>query len=78
MKTKIFAFHANEVRDSCWILVQNEDGTLFVEQVAKYADETKHRRLVTINDFLQEGGPPPRVLQALVDRMFVDDERQIT
>ena len=72
MKRRIIVEHVNEVRTSRWDLIQQDDGTLHVEQHATDADGTKHRRIVPINDFMHEGGPPPRALQARIDRMFDD------
>jgi hypothetical protein len=70
-KSKEFAHHANEVRESRWRLVQAEDGALYVEQEADYPDIGKKERSVPINDFLREGpAGPPRELQKLIDRMF--------
>ena len=72
MKTVLFKSHTGEVRTSRWHLVQNDDGTLHVEQEAEYRDGDRKRRVVPINEFMQEGGPPPRALQKLIDRMFDD------
>jgi hypothetical protein len=72
MKIVLFASHSGEVRTSWWHLVQKDDGTLHVEQVAEYRDGDHKRRVVPINEFMQEGGPPPRALQKLIDRMFED------
>ena len=72
MKKTLIASHANELRDSRWSLVQNDDGTLHVEQEAEYADGDRKKRTVAINEFMLEAGPPPRALQKLIDRMFAD------
>jgi len=72
MRKRIFAEHTNEIRDSRWTLIQRDDGTLHVEHEAKYLDGDQKRRTVPINEFLLEGGPPPRVLQKVIDRMFED------
>jgi hypothetical protein len=72
MKTVLFASHTGEVRTSRWRLIQNDDGTLHIEQEAEYRDGDRKRRVVPINQFMQEGGPPPRALQKLIDRMFDD------
>ena len=72
MKRRTIASITNETRTSCWTLIQNEDGTLEVEQEADYPDGAHRKRVVPINEFMLEGGPPPRVLQALIDRMFDD------
>lgn len=72
MKRQIIANVTNEVRDSRWTLIQNDDGTLHVEQEAKYWNGNHRRRIVPINDFMREDGPPPRWLQKLIDRMFDD------
>ena len=63
-------FVSNHVRDSLWTLIQNDDGTLHVEQKADYPDGDHRERTVPINDFMKESGPPPRWLQELIDRMF--------
>jgi hypothetical protein len=73
LKTKIFADHSDSVRFSRWSLIQQDDGTLHVEQEAKYADGNTKRRLLPMNQFMLENGPPPRALQKLIDRMFDDD-----
>jgi hypothetical protein len=72
MKRKIIASIANDVRDSCWTLIQNDDGTLHVEQEAEYRDGDQKKRIVPINDFMRENGPLPQTLQKLIDRMFKD------
>jgi hypothetical protein len=72
MKRKIITNHTNDVRDSCWTLIQNDDGALHVEQEVEYRDGQRRKRVVPINDFMRENGPPPRALQSLVDRMFND------
>lgn len=61
---------SNEVRDSLWKLIQDDDGALFVEQKADYPDGTHRERVVPINEFMKESGPPPRWLQQFIDRMF--------
>jgi hypothetical protein len=71
-RSKMFAHHADEVRESWWRLIQAEDGALYVDQEATYRDGEHKQRTVQINDFLRENGPPPRVLQTLIDRMFED------
>ena len=70
MKRKVFAEATNEVRKSLWVLVQSDDRTLHVEQNAQYRDGARHQRTVSINDFMLESGPPPRALQALLDKLF--------
>ena len=72
MKSKVVSHHVNAVRDSRWTLIQEDDGTLHVEQQASYSDGAQHRRVAPINDFMREVGPPPRALQTLIDRMFDD------
>ena len=66
----MFAFHENDVRKSVWFLVQDDTRALLVEQNAEYADGTAATRSVPINEFMAESGPPPRALQAIIDRMF--------
>jgi hypothetical protein len=63
-------FVSNEVRDSLWTLIQDDDGALHVEQKADYPDGTHRERVVPINEFMMETGPPPRWLQKFIDRMF--------
>jgi hypothetical protein len=72
MRRKVTADVTNEVRYSRWTLVQNDDGTLHVEQEATYPDGDHKKRVVAINHFMQEAGPPARSLQKLIDRMFDD------
>jgi hypothetical protein len=72
MKIKVIATRSNELRDSCWRLLQLDDGTLHVEQEAEYRNGERKKRIVPINDFMRESGPPPRWLPKLVDRMFDD------
>jgi hypothetical protein len=72
MKRTVFAEATNEDRNSCWALVQHDNRTLHVEQEAQYSDGSRRQRTVPINDFMLEGGPPPRALQALLDRLFSD------
>jgi hypothetical protein len=72
MKRKTIADITNEVRHSCWTLIQNDDGTLHVRQQADYPNGDRKERLVPINDFMRETGPPARWLQKLIDRMFDD------
>jgi hypothetical protein len=72
LKTKLIADRSSSIRNSRWLLLQNDDGTLHVEQVAEYRHGGRQRRVVPINDFMQENGPPPRELQKLIDRMFDD------
>ena len=70
MKRTMFASHENDVRKSVWFFVQDDAGALLVEQNAEYADGTATTRTVPINEFMAEGGPPTRALQAIIDRMF--------
>ena len=70
MRSRVIATRKNEVRESCWTLVQMADRTLHIEQRAEYVDGDCRQRIVPINDFLQEDGPPPRWLQAIIDAMF--------
>ena len=49
-----------------------DDGTLHVEQRVQYANGDKDQRIVPINDFMRESGPPPRALQTIINGMFVD------
>ena len=72
MKKRVFAEHTDETRDSRWTLIQQDDGTLHVEQEAKYPDGNQKRRTVSINEFMLESGPLPRWLQKVIDRMFED------
>ena len=72
MRTRVIATHTNEVRESCWTLIQMDDGTLHVERRAQYADGDQRQRVVPIDDFMREDGPPPRALQAIINRMFAD------
>jgi hypothetical protein len=72
MRRKVIVRKEGELWDSCWPLIQSDDGTLHVEQKADYRGGTHHERVVPINDFLREDGPPPRWLQPLIDRMFDD------
>ncbi len=74
MRRKVITTHSNEVRDSCWTLIQFDDLTLHVEQEVIQADGQQMKRITPINDFIREGGPPPRCLQKMIDRMFVNDE----
>jgi hypothetical protein len=70
MKRTMFAAHENDVRKSVWFLVQDDAGALSVEQNAEYPDGTAATRTISINEFMTESGPPPRALQAIIDRMF--------
>jgi hypothetical protein len=54
------------------MLIQNDDGTLHIEQQADYPNGDHRERVVPINDFMLEGGPSQRWLQKLIDRMFDD------
>ncbi len=72
MRTKVIVNHANEARESCWTLIQEDDRSLHVQQRAIYPDGVRHERTVPINDFMRENGPPPRALQILIERMFDD------
>jgi hypothetical protein len=72
MKRTMFKAHNNDLRKSEWFLVQDDAGALLVEQNAVYRDGTMASRLVPISEFMGEGGPPPKALQALIDRMFDD------
>ena len=69
MQKRVIATHTNEVRESCWTLIQMDDGTLHVEQRARYADGDQKQRIVSINDFMRESGPPPRALQPIILRV---------
>jgi len=72
MKTKVIADIRNDVRQSCWTLIQNDDRTLHVQQEVEYRDGGRQKRVLPINEFLIEGGPPPRWLHELIARMFDD------
>lgn len=64
MKRRTIANVTNETRKSCWTLVQDDDGALYVEQEAEYPDGDQQKRLVPLNEFMLESGPAVRwVLQ---------------
>jgi len=73
MKKKVFAEATTIERTSHWTLVQNDDRTLYVKQEAEFSDGARKQRTVSINDFMMEGGPPPRELQKLLDALFADN-----
>ena len=73
-RRRTLATHKDDVRTSCWTLTQNSDRTLHVEQRAQYPGEDERVRTVSINEFMQENGPAPRLLQILIDRMFQEAE----
>lgn len=73
-RRRILATHESDVRTSCWTLIQNNDRTLHVEQRAQYPGEEEKVRIVSINEFMQENGPPPKLLQRFIDRMFEEAE----
>ena len=69
-RRRTLATHENHVRTSCWTLIQNSDRTLHVEQQAQYPGKDEKVRTVSINEFMREDGPPPRLLQKFIDRLF--------
>ena len=73
-RRRTFVTHDNDVRTSCWTLIQNSDRTLHVEQRAQYPEESEKVRIVSINEFMRENGPPPRLLQTSIDRLFQETE----
>ncbi|MGC1305221.1 MAG: hypothetical protein WA840_22865 [Caulobacteraceae bacterium] len=70
MRQKIIADITNNTRQSRWTLIQEDDGSLHIEQEAEYPTGDHKKRIVPINDFMRETGPPSRQLQKLIDRMF--------
>ena len=71
---RTLATHENDIRTSSWTLIQNSDRTLHVEQRAQYPGEDEKVRTVSINEFMRGNGPPPRLLQTFIDRLFQEAE----
>lgn len=70
MKVRTICTHEDDLRVSRWALVQYDDGALHVEHHARHHDGRDETRLITINEFMREGGHPAASLQTFIDRMF--------
>jgi hypothetical protein len=70
MKVRTICTLEDDLRESRWSLIQYDDGALHVEHHARHHAGRDETRLITINEFMREGGHPAATLQALIDRMF--------
>ena len=68
-KTAVITHHTSTQRDSWWYLIQDDDGTLYVEHVDDLNPNHELTRW-TINEFICTADRPGRALQKLIDRMF--------